>query len=251
MRHLFLVLTVCIFGPIQPVEAHPGTTGMSEISRGAVPHKTFGGTIAGETSVPLFVVPEGQDFIITGFNGDETGSGGFSERNGLSLHADGLRILDGAFITGSRAATFGENQGRLRVTEGQTLSLTRTEGGSNVGYFLQGRLVEVGSPYRSATGTIADVDITRENVIFTADADRAFVVRSLGLYCQGGAANVLVNGTLVIPRRSNATILTDPPGLFGKGKGALPIPPGGTLAIQSESFTGACDYYMDGEYTHP
>ena len=222
-----------------------------ETSFGSVPLKTFGGTIAGEETVSLFVVPEGQDFIITGFNGNESGSGGFSERNGLSLHAGGARILDGAFITGFRAATFGANQGRLRVTSGQTLSIARTEGGSRAGYFLQGHLVEAGSPYRSATGTIADIDITRENVIFTADADRTFVVRSLGLYCQGGAANVLVNGSLVIPRQSDATTVSDPPGLFAKGQGALPVPPGGTVAIQSESFTGACDYYIDGEYTHP
>ena len=225
---------------------------LPEVSMGSLPYKVFSGSIPSTGSVDLFTVPDGQELIVTGVVNHVSGSGGFSESDGLAFFADGTRVLGGVFINPSSPhSTFGVNAGRLRIVSGETLSIVYTGGGSMNRYYVQAYVVEAGSPYRSTIGTIPADSITIPTTIFTADEGQPFIVRSLILYCQGGPADVLLDGDVVISRHVSATTISASPTLFAKGKGALPVPAGSTLAIRSESFTGACDYYMDGEYTHP
>ena len=232
-------------------QAGPAPT-LPEVSMGSLPYKTFSGTVSPSGSVDLFTVPDGQELIVTAVINQVSGSGGFSESNGFSLFADGLRVLGGVFISPSHAhSTFGENAGRLRIPSGQRLTIAYDGGGSDADYFVQAYLVQEGSPYRSAIGTIDASVIASPTTVFTADADQPFIVRTLILYCQGGPANVLIDGEVVLSREVGATTISASPTLFAKGKGALPVPAGSSLAIRGESFTASCDYYLDGEYTHP
>jgi len=232
-----------------PANAHPMGT-LPEISGGTVPYKVFSG-YATVGSTTLLTVPDDQDFILTGVSNQVSGSGGFSGGNGFEFHSDGVWVLGGSFISSFPHTTFGQNEGRLRIEAGRTLTLSYSGGSPTAAYFVQGYFVAAGSPYRSTIGTILAPATDGTTIIFTAEADRTFIIRSLILYCQGGPANVLVDDVLAIPRHVDAATIGANPSLFAIGKGAMPVPPGATVAIAGESFTGSCDYYLDGQYVQP
>jgi hypothetical protein len=232
-----------------PANAHP-VGELPEISGGTVPYKVFSG-YASLGVTPLLTVPDDQDFILTGVSNQVSGAGGFSGSNGFEFQSDGVRILGGTFISAFPHTTFGQNEGRLRIEAGRALTLSYSGGSPTAAYFVQGYFVAAGSPYRSTIGTIWAPATDGTTTIFTAEPSRTFIIRSLILYCQGGPANILVDGVLAIPRHVDAATISSNPSLFAIGKGALPVPPGTTVALAGESFTGSCDYYLDGKYVQP
>ena len=60
----WIALSVCAWGPM--AWAHPGS-GMTEVSLGSDPHRTFGGVMTAPGDLELLTVPDGQEFIVTAF----------------------------------------------------------------------------------------------------------------------------------------------------------------------------------------
>jgi hypothetical protein len=232
------------------VEAHPGTA-LPEVSIGENPRRSFGGSIAGSSSGPwpIVTVPSGQEFIVTMV---ATSSAGISPArdviHGFEFLDDSGSVLSGYVLTTPRQASITRGDGRLRIAEGATL-MAQLHGPGSGDYYLQGFFVAAGSPYRSFNGTMLGSSLA----VMTSDPERDFVVRTVVTDCPatGGSANVLVDGSVVIPDSTDLTILghtTSTNSPFVLGKGQLVVPAGKTLSIAS---TPKCDYYIDGEYVNP
>lgn len=207
-----------------------------EVSLGTNPHRSFGSTAAAGSTDPVLDVPEGQEFIVTMFR---------TQNEHFEVLQDSLVLLSGVTITRHSSVGVINGSGRMRVAEGSTLFVRGLSGGGG-DYYLQGYFIRAGSPYRSFNGVT--VEYGRETV-FTADADRDFIVRTASvassscdlylddvLHLEGDAWSMLDQGT-------DAKI--GAPG-FVRGLGALVVPAGSQVQLNAHGVP--CDYYFEGEY---
>jgi hypothetical protein len=224
---------------------------LPEVSSGSLPYRTFGGILSASATTDILVVPAGQDFIITAVVASVSGGGGWTGGTGIELMADGVRVLGGRLIGEEPYTAFGHNMAHLKIDSGQTLSVLYGGTSAEVSYFVQGYLVEQGSPYRSSFGSLTEPEMyPTESTIFTAEGGRAFIVRTLAIYCAGMGPDVRIDGVVALPRRTYATTISSSKKLFATGRGTLVVPPGSSLGLYG-MHTSSCDYYMDGEYTEP
>ncbi len=229
---------------------HPAG-GLPEVSMGSTPNRTFAGVMAAPATIDLLIVPEGQEFIVTAFVSSISGGGGWRDDGGFELVADGLSILGGQMIDANSYSAFGQNAGQLRVETGQTLRLQFTGSSTDASYYIQGRLVSEGSPYRSVSGILSESDMSPgPHTIFSAQAGRDFLVGTLAIYCAGGPPNVVIDGSMAVPRQVGATSISSSRTLLATGRGSLLVTGGSDLGLQGTG-TSNCDYYMDGKYTEP
>lgn len=215
-----LVATPALAGP---------TMGLPEVSTGANPYRSFGGSVVGESTIhPLVSVPEGQEFIVTMVN----------VQYGTRFILQDSTVIVGGFITGRGMDTaIAQGRGRLRIEEGTTLSI---QGDGT--YFVQGYFVQAGSPYRSFFGVTSGEGL---ETIFTADADRDFIARSVmvkHLHC-----DFYIDDALHIDTNNYATLY----GGFAQGFGAVVVPAESRFQIDTDSATTPCEYYIEGEYVTP
>ena len=85
--------------------------------------------------------------------------------------------------------------------------------------------------------------------VFTADADRDFLIRTLAVKSVAGdTIDVYRDGTLFVHRHTEAHSYGDDRPLWA-GNGALLIPAGSTLQLRTNGYRTS--YYIDGEYIAP
>jgi hypothetical protein len=239
MRLGLLLMVIC-FSVIAGGPAHSGPSlGLPEVSLGSNPYRSFANEIAPGVIEDVLTVPEGQEFIITMFKG---------QHSYFELLQGSTVILRGRGLDQKSSYSIAVGRGRLMIEEGATLSVrvTSTVPGH---YYLQGHFVQAGSPYRAANGTSS---ATSPATVFTADEDRDFLVRTIGLSTY--SCDVYVDGSMVIPGQSYSTFDLGPHygssmsgGGFAMGQGALVLPAGSQLQIVARDGV-TCDYYIDGEY---
>ena len=231
-----------------PVIAHPGPDA-SEISLGSNPLRSFGGSVTGGSSQPVYTVPDGQEFIVTMVATSTAGvSAARDVIHGFDFLENAEVVLSGYVLSSLRQGSIARGNGRLRIRAGSTL-YARLQGPGTGDFYLQGFLVAAGSPYRSLNGTTETLNTT----VMTAEPDLDFVVRTVLTDCPstGGAASVLVDGAVVVPDSTDLTILSHwhlRQSPFVTGEGQLVVPAGKTLGLRA---TPPCDYYIDGEYVTP
>jgi hypothetical protein len=239
---------VVLSGPM--ALAHPAGL-LPEVSLGSTPNRTFAGVMGAPGTIDLLTISDGQEFIVTAFVSSVSGGGGWSGGGGFELLADGVSVLGGQMIDSSSYSAFGQNEGQLKVDTGQTLRLQYTGSSTDASYYIQGRFVAEGSPYHSVNGTLSESDMSPgPYTIFSADSGRDFIVRTLAIYCAGGPPDVVIDGSLAVPRQVGATVISPSRTLLATGRGSLLVSGGRSLGLQGTS-TSNCDYYMDGLYTLP
>jgi hypothetical protein len=238
VRLLPIVVLACVFAD-GPVLAGPAL-GLPEVSLGSSPYRSFGAYVDSGATETVLTVPEGQDFIVTMVKSEHEL---FEVLHGSSV------ILTGRMLERSCGVSIALGRARLRIEEGTTLSVRVPTGWFDGGtYFVQGYFVQAGSPYRYASGSTPS---TTPATVFTADPDRDFLVRTIGI--QSYSCDVYIDGSKVIPGQSWA--LMDPAGRssfggFAMGMGALVLPAGSALQLAARDGV-ICQYYIDGEYLIP
>jgi len=230
--------------------AHPAG-GLPEVSLGSTPNRTFAGVMEVPSTIDLLTVPDGQDFIVTAFASNVAGGGGWTGGGGFELLADSASVLGGQLIDANSHSAFGQGAAHLKIETGQTLRLHYTGSSTNASYYIEGRLVAEGSPYRSAFGSLAESDMSPGPfTIFSAESGRDFLVRTLAIYCAGGPPDVVIDGAVAVPRQIGATAISSTRSLLATGRGSLLVSGGSALGLQGTG-TSSCDYYMDGSYALP
>ena len=144
--------------------------------------------------------------------------------------------------------------GRLPVEAGARLSIHTTASSGCGYYFLQGYLIEAGSPYRAYFGSSVD------RTVMTVEAEKSFLVRTIALSTRESPwhCHVWVDGERVIHGETymvhdRGSYDGGNPGPFPLGKGALLLTSGQSLQIGPEDAgtSTQCDYYIEGEYITP
>jgi hypothetical protein len=238
VRLLPIVALACVIAD-GPALAGP-SMGLPEVSLGSSPYRSFGAYVDAGATESVLTVPEGQDFIVTMFR---------SEHVYFELIQDASVVLSGFVLERTSGVSTALGRARLRVEEGTTLSVRVPSGWWAGGtYFIQGYFVHAGSPYRSTFGATSS---TTPTTVFTADADRDFLVRTIGI--ETYSCDVYIDGSKVIPGQSWATM--DPGarssfGGFAMGLGALVLPAGSALQLAARDDV-VCRHYIDGEYLIP
>jgi len=250
---LCLMAGLCL---VQPAFAGP-YGGFPEVSVGTNPHRHFGGEISGSGTETLMTVPDGQEFIVTGFNsnvaGVSTSSTGVVGDSGIQLLGDDTVLARGAVVGPYSGTSLSIGRARLRIEAGTTLSVQfLSPGGDARQYFVQGFLVHEGSPYRGFYGITptAGHDI---QTVTTTDGDRDFLIRTVFLEATGGGiayCNLYVNDALVVHGSTNTlTGSSSTNSAFAAGSATISVPPGGTIQVETRGYY--CEYYIDGEYLQP
>ena len=243
IRLLPIVALVCVFLD-GPAIAGPSLE-LPEVSLGSSPYRSFAAYVDSGATESVLTVPEGQDFIVTMFR---------SEHEYFELVQDATVVLSGFLIEKYSSVSIAVGRGRLRVEEGTSLSVRNTSelGWAGGNYFLQGHFVQAGSPYRSTSGATS---AATPDTVFTSDADRDFLVRTIGLAT--ASCDVYMDGSKVIPGQSYATLDVGrrsgdsvSGGGFAIGLGALVLPAGSELQLVARA-GATCQYYIDGEYLKP
>ena len=242
IRLLPIVALVCVFLD-GPAIAGPSLE-LPEVSLGSSPYRSYAAYVDSGATGSVLTVPEGQDFIVTMFR---------SEHEHFELVQDTTVVLSGFLLEKHSSVSVGVGRGRLRVEEGSSLSVRVPSGwwaGGN--YFLQGHFVQTGSPYRSTSGATS---ATSPATVFTSDADRDFLVRTICL--PSYSCDVYMDGSKVIPGQSYAAFdvgrhsgSSVSGGGFAIGLGALVLPAGSELQLVARDGV-TCQYYIDGEYITP
>jgi hypothetical protein len=233
-----IVVLVCVIAD-GPVLAGPSLE-LPEVSLGSSPYRSFAAYVDPGVTDSVLTVPDGQDFIVTMFK---------SEHVHFELVQDATVVLSGFVLERTSGVSTALGRARLRIEAGTTLSVRLPSGwwaGGN--YFLQGYFVQAGSPYRSTFGATA---LTTPAMVFTADADRDFLVRTIGT--SSYSCDVYIDGSKVIPGQSWAAMDPGTRGSFGgfaMGLGALVLPAGAALQLVARDGV-TCSYYIDGEYLIP
>ena len=240
---------VILMGP--SALAHPGI-GLPEVSQGSNPYRVFGGEVAADTTSTLFTVPDDQEFIITMVRANVNGSSllhsGESEDSGVELLSDGVVILTNHAIGSNSRVSIAQGDGKLPVAAGAALSIINRNPSSTVAYYIQGYLIEAGSPYRSFMGH-TPLAISGLQTAITADADRDFLVRTLAVRSAAGdGIDVYIDGALLIEWDTSTHGPGDDRPLWA-GKGMLVVPAGSSLQLLTNGYYAS--YYIDGEYIKP
>lgn len=228
--------------------AHP-TTGLPAVSTGSNPNRSMGGEFFSIGGVDLMTVPDGQEFIITMVRSSETGTPiGTSSTYGVSLLSDGVVVLTDHAIGPNSRTSIAQGDGTLRINPGAALRIESGIPGTDVQYYIEGHLVETGSPYRSEMG-ITPLDTHGVQTIFTADADRDFIVHTLAVKPYSTSlCDVYLNDGLLIGTHTDTVKYGDERPLW-MGKGSLVVPAGGRLQLRTYGYKAS--YYLDGEYINP
>jgi hypothetical protein len=229
--------------------------GFPEVSVGVNPNRNFSGEVSGPGTNELLVVPEEQDFIITTIKSDSNGvltesSGAPATGSGIQLLQDGAVVLRGQVIGPYSGSSISIGKGHLRIEAGTTLSLQNLNGWP-ANYYVQGYLVQQGSPYRSVYGVTPSESFDVQPIFSTED-DRVFLIRTAVFKAYGGGVDycdLAVNDETIVDGSSMAMYDNGTPQPFVRGNGALSVPPGST--IQVRTYGRKCDYYIDGEYIQP
>jgi len=231
--------------------AHPGI-GLPEVSQGSNPYRVFGGEIAADTTSTIFTVPDDQEFIITMVRSDVNGASllhsGESEDSGVELLSDGVVILTNHAIGTNSRVSIAQGDGKLPVAAGAVLAIINRHPSITAAYYIQGYLIEAGSPYRSFMGH-TPLAISGLQTAITADADRDFLVRTLAVRSAAGSTiDVYVDGALLIERNTDTHGPGDDRPLWA-GRGMLLVPAGSSLQLLTRGYF--VSYYIDGEYIKP
>jgi hypothetical protein len=231
--------------------AHP-TMGLPEVSSGSHPYRVFAGEVSAGTTRTLFDVPEDQELIITmvlsSMNGTTLTHSGTPFDGGIELLSDGVTVLTNHTIGSNSRVSIAQGDGKLPIAAGSVLSIRNRSLSGAATYNIQGHLVEAGSPYRSFMGH-TPLATHGLQAVFTADADRDFLIRTLAVRSVAGdEIDVYMDGTLFIERHTAAHSYGDDRPLWA-GKGLLPIPAGSTLQLKTNGYY--VSYYIDGEYLTP
>jgi hypothetical protein len=242
----------------QTAQASAGLS-LPEVSAGAIPYKTFSGALC-DASTPLLTVPEGQEFLVTMVttttDGGSSLNGDWVDHSGAMLTMDSLPILAGQAIGQKATIPVTKGTGRLPIPSGSTLAIQSIGyPGCSRSFYLQGYLIQEGSPYRSFYNNSA---LSRE--VLTVEPGQTFLVRTAALssrewpnYC-----HVWVDGEIVIDGDTWAT--TDrshwgngSAGGFASGLGTLVLTEGMKLEVGpvDVSIESQCDYYIAGEIITP
>jgi hypothetical protein len=242
----------CLVFLVGPVAlAHPGI-GLPEVSHGANPYRTFGGEVAASTTSTIFTVPDDQEFIITMIRSSVNGSSllhsGESADSGVELLSDGVVILTNHALGSNSRVSIAQGDGKLPVAAGSALSIINRHGSTTATYYIQGYLVEAGSPYRSFMGQTPLATSGLQTAI-TAEADRDFLIRTLAVRSAGGdGIDIYIDGALLIDWDTNTHGYGDDRPLWA-GKGMLVLPAGSSLQLRTNGYYTS--YYIDGEYIRP
>ena len=237
--------------------ATPALT-LPEVSKGTLPYKTFSGTLC-EAPTELLTVPAGQEFLITMVttttDGGTSRYGDWFEHNGAMLTIDGAPALAGQAIGKKSTIPVARGHGKLPVSAGSILRIQSIGLACDHRYYLQGYLIEAGSPYRAFYNNSA---LRRD--VFTVESDKTFLLRTAAVSSRNwpNHCHVWVDGERVLDGDLWAT--TDrnhwgggSPGGFASGLGTLVLSAGQTLSVGPEdpSVESQCDYYVAGEYLTP
>jgi hypothetical protein len=231
--------------------AHPGI-GLPEVSQGSNPYRVFGGEIAVGATSTLFTVPDDQEFIITMVRCSGSGAPllptGESADSGVELLSDGAVILTDHAIGNNSRVSITQGDGKLPVAGGAVLSIINHGPSTTAFYYIQGYLIEAGSPYRSFMGN-TPLAISGLQTVFTADADRDFLVRTLAVRSAAGdGIDAYMDGALLIDWETNTHGPGDDRPLWA-GRGMLIVPAGSSLQLLTNGYY--VSYYIDGEYIRP
>jgi hypothetical protein len=248
---------VVLFGLSSASWAHtPGGLTMPSVSAGSIPYRTFSGE-ACSTAIDLLTVPEGQEFIVTMVSSTAHGSSSTSAgiwEFGTQLLKDGALLLTGSVFSRTQSVSVSVGNGRLPIESGSTLSISVYPSSGCGHYFLQGYLIEAGSPYRAYFGTSVD------RTVMTVETGKTFLVRTIALSTREspGHCHAWVDGVKVIDGDTFAIYdrgMYDGgnPGAFALGKGTLVLSSGQSLEVGPEDLgdVAQCDYYVEGEYIRP
>jgi hypothetical protein len=256
MRHLIQLSALMAALTASPALAGPSML-LPEVSLGSVPYQSFSGELC-ETASDIITVPDDQDFIVTmvSSNADGHTSRAGDWENGAMLMRDSEIALAGNTIADNSTLPIHQGQGRLPVHAGSTLSIKALGTGGTCGsYYLQGYMIQTGSPYRSYFGSSA-----LGRTVVTVDGDRQFLVRTIALSSREspGYCHMWIDG--VKTPQGSRYLLTDRGTYdggnssgFATGKGTLVLPGGSTVTVGPEDDAAAtqCDYYIAGEYLQP
>ena len=253
-----LLMAACLMTLPGASWASPELT-LPETSMGSSPYKSFSGELC-DTPTDVFTVPEGQEFlvtmVVTTTDGGSSHHGDWTDNYGAMLLNDGVVLLAGIAIGQKSTIPVASGFGKLPVRAGSTLSIkSLNTAGCSHHFYLQGRLIKEGSPYRSFYGNSASgMDI------LTVETGKQFIVRTIALSSREwpNHCHVWVDGVRTLHGNTWAT--TDRshwgsgrPGGFAIGMGALVLNEGSTLRVGSETpeLESQCDYYIAGEYMNP
>jgi len=223
---------------IQPAIAHP-TTGpaLPTVSHGSSPYRSFFGEFADDAggNHELAEIPEGQDFIITGYDFD--GNGGRLEvRRGAETVIDSTEYGMWRYYVSSGVA-------KLRIAGGTTLTVNRAPDSGALKYYLQGYFVASESPLRFAFGRTSPGGLMP---VWTADSGRDFLIRTM--MTGTSWCNYYVDGVAV----SSGSFPFDggeTHGMFTRGRGAFVLPAGATLSMEHGMGPAeTCGYFIEGQY---
>jgi len=207
---------------------------LPEVSLGESPYRVFASSLEMGSAADVFTVPAGQDFIATTIF--------FPHPKGRLLQ-DGVVVMEGSPLAGTFVRT---GVGRFRFEEGSTISV-QVDAGYSAIFSIHGYLVNAGSPYRFASGDSGS-GVGTTKTIFSTDADRSFLVRSLVLNSAGCDINV---GELSFDRDFSPFNYSYTGSAYSSHQGTLVIPPDSSLQITVRGTGHNCEYLMSGEYIAP
>ena len=213
--------------------AHP-TMDLPEVSLGESPYRVFSSSVEDGSTVDVFTVPAGQDFIATTF---------WFPHEYCGLLRDGAVVIEGSLLAGNLVK---KGVSRFRFEEGSTISV-QVAAGYSVDFSIHGYLVRAGSPYRFVYGN-SGTGVGTTKTIFATDADRSFIVRSLVLGIAGCDINV---GELSFEWSGSLFHYSFTKSAYSSHQGTLVIPPDSSLQITVQGTGLGCDYLMSGEYITP
>jgi hypothetical protein len=255
-----ILLGMSLSGPAAWAHSGPGGS-LPAVSLGSNPHVNFTGQLRlGETAA-LMTVPADQELIVTlvatSHVGNRYREDGSSMADGFELLVGGERALSAQAIGPSSNASIAQGKGRLRVPAGAALTLVYLRPGDPAAYYIEGHLVQAGSPYRSFNGPTPTGSYT-SHPVFTAESDRDFVIRTAVLKSERSGSDecrLSVEGLGTIPGDLSVTYDGaqhhgwSAPMPLVTGQGNLVVPAGNQVSIEVSGLL--CEYYIDGEYIMP
>ena len=211
-----------------PVSLGAPTLDLPEVSGPGVPYVHYAGMAPAERSSVVATIPSDKDLIITLATADP----------GLRLHAGETTIIPNWLTEDGGNNAISKGKANIPVGAGQTLEVYNDRD-HEIGYFIQGYLIEPGGPYRSFFGSPISPDVT----MMTADSDRPFMIQTIIVR---STCDVMIDDTLTIPYTSYAAAHGTRHRGLTQGRGSVVVPAGSRLHVN-----GRCDYFVNGKYLRP
>ena len=140
------------------------------------------------------------------------------------------------------AGLFVAGKGNLVVPSGSTLSISISSN-SNVGYFVNGKLVQQNHPRRSYFGTVGSSPTT----VLSTNSTEVFVVTAM--ITSSASIDLYQDSTRIYDSRSYGSYYGMCNALC-RGNVNIPIAAGTSLNLQSTS-NSMYHYYLEGYFTQP